>query len=78
MEWTHNVSGSQKEKREVMLTTTPFFVKTCFPNSFTSLKLHALTEAAKEGIFKLRDVITYFFENEERKPNEVVTASSKS
>ena len=46
-----------------MLTTTTFFVKTCFPNPFMIFKLGPLTESAKEVRVVLRGLIDYFFDN---------------
>ena len=52
-----------------MLTTTPFFVKTCFPKSFITFDLRTLTETALEVISRLEGIITCFFDNEERRGN---------
>ena len=48
-----------------MLTTTTFFVKSCFHKSFITFDLRTLTEALAKGIFRLKGIITYFFDNEE-------------
>ena len=56
-----------------MLTTTPFFVKTCFPKSFIIIDLRALTEELRKVIFKVKGLISYFFDNEERKTNSRVS-----
>ena len=62
-----------------MLTTTPFFVKACFPKSFIIINLRALTEDAQEVTFKVRGLIGHFFDNEEGIGTESsVTVSLKS
>ena len=62
-----------------MLTTPHFFVKACFHKSFISYDLHTLTEGALEAIFKSKGIITYFFDNEERRRKKnSVTVSLKS
>lgn len=48
-----------------MLATTPFFVKTCFHKSFIIFDLRALTEAVREVIFRLKGMMSCFFDNEE-------------
>jgi len=45
-----------------MLTTTPFFVKTCFPKLFITLKLRALTEAVHEVSLESKGIIANFFD----------------
>jgi len=62
-----------------MLTTTPFFVKTCFPKSFITFDLRTLTDALPGVTFRLKGIITYFFDNEEGTGAEgSVTVSLKS
>ena len=50
----------------MMLTITPFIVKTCFPKSFNvmSLQERSLTEDTWKVIFLLEGFVSYFFDIE--------------
>jgi hypothetical protein len=64
-----------------MLTTSSFFVKTCFHKSFIIINLRALTEGLREAIFRLRGLTISFFDNREssgEKPRDQSPGKAKS